>query len=78
MHFIRVLTNKGVCGAIIDPKRPIIEHNDKRLFRTFVGNISEVKKYSTWKLHVMANFPIRNKVNSVASPSEMGIHMSSD
>lgn len=42
---VLVLTSNGVCGASIEPMRPIMEQTESKLFRTLVGKISEVKKY---------------------------------
>jgi len=50
----------------MEPMRPTMEQIDRRLFRTLVGKISDVKKYRIWKLQVMASFPIRNKVREPA------------
>jgi len=50
----------------MDPIRPTMEQSDNRVFRTFVGKISEVKKYKIWKLQVMASFPIRNRAREPA------------
>lgn len=50
----------------MEPMRPTMEHSESRLLRTFVGKISEVKKYNIWKLQVIASLPIRNRVRELA------------
>lgn len=54
-----ILTRRGVCGAIIEPKRPNMEHIPKSLWRIFVGKNSVVYRKITVKDTVIANFPIK-------------------
>jgi len=51
-----IITRRGVCGANIEPNRPIMEQKESKLLRQLVGKISEVKKYKTIKLPVEVIF----------------------
>jgi hypothetical protein len=63
----RILTRSGVCGAIMDPIRPIIEQVPSIECRSSVGNSSAVNTYTTVKAIVMANFPAKNTTSFAMS-----------
>lgn len=54
---VSLLTSNGVCGAIIDPMRPIMEHNESSECLTVVGRSSAVNTYKTVNDIVMENLP---------------------
>lgn len=63
---MRSLTKMAVSGAAIEPKRPIIEHEFKMVFRKLVGHCSAVKIYINVKAIVIAAFPNRKHTKTIA------------
>ena len=56
-----ITRKNNTCGALIEPMRPIIEHDPNAADRTIVGNNSVVYKYTTLKEPLMPNRPTKAK-----------------
>lgn len=69
-HTYIIRTNKGVCGATIEPILPNMEHMPSNECRISVGNISAVYMYSMTNETVMENFPIRYTIMLKVTASE--------
>lgn len=69
-NHIYIHTNNVICGAIIEPKRPIIEVIPMRDMRNSVGNISAVNTYMALNAIEMANLLPKNDTNFIMKNSE--------
>lgn len=65
-----MLTRTGVRGAVIDPIRPTIDENARRLWRYSVGYNSDVNKYRDVITMEIPNLPNKKIISRTTVKSE--------